>query len=183
MDSSISLTPLLTTGAITGTVSKSGKPVTKTQVFVMDGSIVLLSTPTDSNGGFSFEAVPEKSYVLKVNSFQANKPVTVTKQTTVDGSIDVGATGTITGTVTQPGFGGKTIRLSGATVAVTGTSLQTTTNSDGNFTLNLVPVGVQTLTGSNGSCYSMETKTVTVIAQGTVDADLSLSQFLSCVGS
>ena len=79
--------------------------------------------------------------------------------------IDI-TTGTVTGTVTNVGTGAT---LSNATVAVNGTSIRTTTNSDGNFTLSGVTPGPRTLAIS-ASGFTSTTRAVTVVAGTSISA-------------
>ena len=75
-------------------------------------------------------------------------------------------TGTVIGTVTNAGTG---TTLSNATVAVTGTSLRTTTNSAGEFGLDGVPEGSQTLSVSASGFFNT-TKVVPVVAGASISA-------------
>jgi protocatechuate 3,4-dioxygenase beta subunit len=77
--------------------------------------------------------------------------------------------GTIQGTVkdtnNQP--------IQGATVSVEGTSLQTTTNSQGYYQIANVPAGTRTVTASKTG-YNSQSKTVNVVAGQTITVDFQL---------
>ena len=168
----IALTPLPTTGAVTGTVTnaRAGTPLPDATVAVAGTS---LRTTTNSNGNFTLNGVPEGRQTLTVSAAgftSTTQAVTVVAGTSVSaGTIaltPLPTTGTVIGTVTNAGTGAT---LSNATVTVTGTSLRTTTNSDGNFTLPGVPQGRQTLTIS-ASGFTATTRDVTVAAGQSISA-------------
>jgi uncharacterized protein YfaP (DUF2135 family) len=82
-----------------------------------------------------------------------------------------GPPGTITGIVTNALTGQP---IAGATVQVDGTGASTTTGSDGRFVLNGVPSGDRNLRTS-ASGFVTETRTVTVVAGGSVDQSIALT--------
>ena len=81
------------------------------------------------------------------------------------------ATGTVTGTVDRAG--GRAWALSGVTVRVRGTSIQTTTRADGSFTLQRVPGGTQVVEFRHVG-YSAVDVEVTVAAGQTASANATM---------
>lgn len=82
-----------------------------------------------------------------------------------------GPPGTVTGIVTDALTG---LPISGATVRVDGSTVSATTGADGRFVLAGAPSGTRILrTSANG--FITETRTITVIANGTVDQSIALT--------
>jgi outer membrane receptor for ferrienterochelin and colicins len=81
-------------------------------------------------------------------------------------------TGSIKGRVSGAGSVGA---LAGATIRVNGTTLGTTSNTNGEFMLTNVPVGKRTISASFVGYTSVE-KTVDITAGGTIALDFSLEE-------
>ena len=82
-----------------------------------------------------------------------------------------GPPGTVTGIVTNALTGQP---IAGATVRVDNSTASTTTDSNGRFTLNNAPSGSQTLR-TTASGFVTETRTITIVAGGSLDQTISLS--------
>ena len=168
----IALTPLPTTGAVTGTVTNAGTgtPLPNATVAVTGTS---LRTTTNSDGNFTLNGVLQGRQTLAVSAsgFTATtRDVTVMARTSIStGTIalkPIDNTGTVTGTVTNAETGAPLFR---ATVAVNGTKLSIGTLDDGTFTLNGIPEGRRTLTIS-ASGFTATTRDVTVVARTSISA-------------
>jgi hypothetical protein len=157
------LTVVVTTEDLQSLTTKTvdiPQPARPEQVILVD-----LDVPVGPNRIFvvsGFDATRARIFQGQSN------PVTLTagQAASVDVILIDITTGTVTGTVTNVGTGAT---LSNATVAVNGTSIRTTTNSDGNFTLSGVTPGPRTLAIS-ASGFTSTTRAVTVVAGASVSA-------------
>jgi len=166
----IALKPFPITGRVTGTVTNAttNEPLNDASVAVTGTTN---STDTQPDGSFTLDGVLQGSQTLRVRKQgfnDATKTVTVVAGQSVSaGTIALtSTTGSITGTVINAD---TQAAIQGATVAVNGLSLSTTSNSDGSFTLDEVPQGSQTLRVSQQG-FNDATKAVTVIARTSISA-------------
>ncbi len=166
---SIELTPIPTTGSVTGTVTnqRTGIPVPGATVAV--GGI---SKSTLADGTFTLDGVPQGAQTITISASGftlTTRAVTVVAGTSVSaGSIalsPIPTTGSVTGTVTNA----TGVALRGATVAVLETKIEDTTDSEGKFTLNGVSQGQQTLFISAPG-FTSRSQDVTVVAESSVSA-------------
>ena len=132
-----------------------------------DDSIPIdLEVPVGSDRIFAVSAFDRLSGELRLQGQSTPTTLTAGQAAFVDVILIDITTGRVTGTVSNAGTGAP---LSNATVAVTGTDLSTTTNNTGDFTLNGLSPGSQTLTISQ-SGFNTATKAVTVVAGTSVSA-------------
>jgi len=166
------------TGTIQGTVKDTNnQPIQGVTVSVEGTS---LQATTNSQGYYQITDVPAGNKTVTAsksgyNSQSKTVNVLAGQTVTVDFQLQL-ATGTIQGTVkdtnNQP--------IEGATVSVEGTSLQTTTNSQGYYQITDVPAGTRTVTASKTG-YNSQSKTVNVLAGQTVTVDFQL-QLVTATG-
>jgi subtilisin family serine protease len=162
------------TGTLTGTVSaSSGGPIAGATVAV-DG--LGLSTTTNAGGQYTLANVPTGSRTVTASAASfatGSQTVTVNGGTTVTANFTLTplpTTGTLTGTVTSAAGG----IVSGATVAIQGTALSTTTNGAGQYTLTDIPQGQRTL-ATSATGYASTSQTVTITAGATTTANVVLT--------
>ena len=170
----IPLTPLPTASTGTGTVTVTNAGT----VAPLSGATVGgtgFSTTTDSNGNFTLTGLPPGPQTLTISRSgftPETKAVTVEAGKTLSaGTVAMTPLpnfGMITGTVINASTGAP---LFGATVGMGSTSLTTTTDINGNFTLAGVPSGPEELLSVTASGFSPATKGVTVVEGETVSAD------------
>ena len=128
----------ITIGTVIGTVTDAtGNKLAGATVSVNGTKI---STPTGSDGSFTLTQVPQGPQTLTVSASGFNSATTSVTvmggQTVSAGTITLTlGTGTVTGTVDGCCSELVLTPLVGATVSVNGTSISTTTGSDGSFTL------------------------------------------------
>jgi hypothetical protein len=157
--------PQSTYSTITGTVTSGGSALPGATVELLD---TLLTTTTNSSGTYTFSNVAGGTYTLSV--YLNGYAFSPTSSTVIlnGGLISVNFVGTassqtysISGTVANSGH----IALSGATVKLSGSgsSITTTTNSYGAYTLSGVSSGVYTLsvTASGLNIFNNQQVTVT----------------------
>jgi len=168
----IALTPLPTASTGTGTVTNAGTAAPLSGATIGGTGF---STTTDNNGNFTLTGLPPGPQTLTISRSgftPETKAVTVEAGKTLSaGTIamtPLPTFGMITGTVTNARTGAP---LSGATVGMGSTSLTTTTDINGNFTLAGVPSGPEELLSVTASGFSPATKGVTVVEGETVSAD------------
>jgi subtilisin family serine protease len=174
VSANFTLTPVATTGTVSGTVTSStGGPISGATVSIQGSA---LTTTTNASGQYSIANVPAGSQTVAASAatFQSGtQSVTVTAGQTVTANMTLTplpTTGSVSGTVTSSAGGA----VAGATVAVQGSALSTTTNGSGQYTLNNVPQGAQTLAiSANG--YVSTTQSVSVTAGSTATANVVLT--------
>ncbi|WP_379156280.1 carboxypeptidase regulatory-like domain-containing protein [Paenibacillus sp. sgz5001063] len=162
----ITLTPVQTTGSVTGVIYGPGNtPISGASV-----SIGGISDITDAQGHFTLSNIPPGSQTVTVSSVGYNNgtaDVTVTVGQSVSaGTITltpVQTTGSVTGGVYGPG----NTPISGASVSIGGIS--DVTDAQGQFTLSNIPPGSQTVTVSSVG-YNNGTAAVTVTVGQSVSA-------------
>jgi RHS repeat-associated protein len=164
-------------GALTGKVvsSASSAPIagaTVTAVPVATGPLATSSliATTDAAGSFSL-AVSAGSYIVTITqtgfgSRTLATPLVGPGFTFSLGTVPLDALGTITGHVVRAADGSP---VAGATVGVSGTLNQTTTDAAGAFTLTQ-PAGIVTLTVTAQGLAGFTTGPLTVPPGGTLDA-------------
>ncbi|WP_256762422.1 carboxypeptidase regulatory-like domain-containing protein [Cohnella sp. WQ 127256] len=168
----IVLTPVQTTGTVTGAVYGPGNsPINGASV-----SIGGISAVTGAQGQYTLINVPAGSQTITVtragyNNGTAN--VTVTAGQSVSASDIVLSAVQTTGSVTGAVYGPGNSPISGATVSIGGSSA--VTSAQGEYTLSNVLAGSQTINVSKVG-YNNGTANVTVIAGQSVSAsDIVLS--------
>ncbi len=129
-----------------------------TTTFLSDGTVTY-TPPTGFFGSDSFTYTISDGY-SGVDT--ATVSVTVTEAPVTCGDVS--------GTVRDASTGNV---LSGAVVAVAGTSLSATSDSGGDFSIACVPAGTQTL-ATSATGYTSRTDSVEVVAGSTVTASIAL---------
>jgi choice-of-anchor B domain-containing protein len=130
-----------------GTVADaSANPVSGAQVELVEAAA---STQTSATGSYALYAA-EGMYTLRVSAEgYYDHEETVTLQDccplTVDVTLDAKPTAPLSGTVSGEDGNKVLVALASATVELLGTSQQTVTDANGDYTLPLVPVGSYTL--------------------------------------
>jgi len=137
-----------------------------------------LDTETDSNGSYGFGILPAGTYTLELSKAGyitqsiAGIIITADSELVQDAELAVAvATGTVSGNVKQ-----TAINVMGATVSVTGFPLLTTTTDiNGNYTLNNVPAGNQVIVATLPPPSPMlpQTQNVTVVAGAEVNVSFN----------
>ncbi|MBI3696727.1 MAG: carboxypeptidase-like regulatory domain-containing protein [Acidobacteria bacterium] len=172
--------PSTTTGTVAGVVRNAGngQPISGATISVANTS---LTTSSKSDGTYTLNNVPSGSQTLNASSSgfvsaQVSVSVVAGQTLTQDISLSPATTGlgAVTGTVRNASNGQP---ISGATIAVAGTSLTTTSGSDGAYTLNNVPAGSRTLNASASGFISTQVA-VNVTAGQSLTQNLSLSPVL-----
>jgi len=171
-EADLSLTRIIVSGSITGTVTdaEDGSPVAGATV--SDGT---RTTTTDASGGYVIADVPPGTYeVVASKSGYENSSVTVTVLEGDTAVADLSLTwiivpGTIAGTVTDADDGS---RIAGATV--TDGTRTTTTDAAGEYAIADVAPGSYEVTASKEG-YESSSVMVTVLEGDTAVADLSLT--------
>jgi hypothetical protein len=181
---SIALTPIPTTGTVTGTVTNAGMgvPLPGATVAVLETEI---KKTTDSEGKFTLDGISQGRQTLFISApgfTSTSQDVTVVAGT----SIFIGVialtqipptTGTVRGSVinavTELGF-------PNATVVVTsfrgnGQNPMTVTNINGDFTLNDLPQGLQTIMISADGHASKRQEVKIVAGSSVTAATISLN--------
>lgn len=160
-------------GNIAGRVTASdGTPLPGATVSAAGKSAV-----TDTAGSYLIRRVQDGTQTVtasKIGYNASSVQVTVRSRETVTAP-------TITLQITPPSFGAITGRvtsaangaaIAGASVVISGTTLQRTTDSGGNYFFDRVPAGTQTLSAS-ASGYQTQTQTITVAGlDGSFLADI-----------
>jgi hypothetical protein len=166
VDSLANLTP----GTLTGTVTDraSGAPVPGASVSYSGGS-----TTTDAAGSYTLTDVLPGEKLVTVS---ASGYATVHKSREVIGGqtatldIPLDPPGTITGRVTNSDTGDP---IEGATILFDGGS--TTTNGSGDYTIDGIASGSQSLIASANGYNSSPAQVINVPANGSADADIALT--------
>uniref|UniRef100_A0A832MMH2 PEGA domain-containing protein n=1 Tax=Pseudothermotoga hypogea TaxID=57487 RepID=A0A832MMH2_9THEM len=160
-------------GSVRGTVKDSeNQPVQRATVVV---NTTNLRTETDPQGSYQISNVPAGEWTITASKngyTPESKLVYVEAGQTVTVNFTlapVTSTGTVRGTVRD----NNAKPIQDATVAVQGTELQTTTNSDGQYEITNVPAGQRTIIASK-SGYVSESKAVNVEAGQVVTVDFQL---------
>lgn len=165
-----------------GVVKEVASGANPTPPVIEDATVTVqelsVSTQSDSNGKYGFGILPAGTYTLvvsKVGYVTQNIPgIVITTDTPVIQNINLTpavATGTVTGKVQF-----TAMDVPGATVSVQGFPLLTaTTDPMGNYTINNVPAGAQTIVAQlpPPSGALPQTQGVTVTAGGTVTANFN----------
>jgi hypothetical protein len=167
----IALTPQAAPPAtLSGTVvnATGGLPLTGATVSLIGTSSV---ATTDGSGTFSIQAAPGIYDVLVTKSgwaTVATSPITLISNANVSaGSIAISSTaGTATGVVIDSA---TLVGVAGAVVSVSGTSLQATTDSGGNFSLTLSP-GSYSISAAKAGWYSPQVEAFSISASTSVSA-------------
>lgn len=158
----VSLQPKPGTVNVTVTGS-SNTPITNATV-TLDGA----SPSSTSSNVYTFNNVTEGSHNLSVSApgYQTSQQsIDVGPGATVNKTVALSALpGTISGTVTDSSTHAG---ISGATVAVNGTGLSTTTGAGGTYTISNVPAGNYTVSASASNYQSNSVSGVTVTSGGT----------------
>lgn len=166
----IALTPLPTTGSVTGTVSNASTraPIPSATVSVNGLS---LSTTTSTNGGFTLAGVPAGRQILTVSASGFSTSTTTSVQVVAGSSSSAGTialtplqTGSITGFVINADTQEP---LSERVIQVEGSAIIARTLTDGSFTLEGIPQGSQKVLFSITG-FQEVTRTVTVVAGKSV---------------
>jgi uncharacterized UPF0146 family protein len=161
------------TGSVKGVVKDSdSQPIEGARVVV---DTTNLQAITDSRGYYQLTSVPAGQRTLiasKSGYVSKSKVVNVGAGQTVTVDFKL-ASATSTGTVQGTVWDNNAQPIQDATVAVQGTELQTTTDSDGQYQITNVPAGQRTLIASK-SGYVSETKVVNVGAGQIVKVDFTL---------
>ena len=160
-------------GSVAGNVSADGGGgITNADVSTNTGQ----SANSDAFGDYMITGVPVGNHTVSVTAsgYQGqNAPATVAEgeSTIVDFTLSAapaGGVGTIKGTVYSGGS-----KLSGVTVQVLG-GTSSLSNKGGKYSIQNVPEGAQTVTASRAG-YMSQQKQATVIANGTVTVNFTLS--------
>ncbi len=164
------LVPL--TGTITGTVRNSvgSAPIASATVTAAG-----ISTTSSGTGSFTLSNVPAGPQTLSATASGFNAAsigVTVVAASTVNQDIPViPLTGTITGKIRNADNGDP---VPGVAISLNGTSLATTSDADGNYTLSNVPAGPQNLSITQTN-YIGTFPSVTVVGNETLLLNVSLT--------
>ncbi len=160
--------------SIMGTVTDAatGNPIAEVVVILTDTDVV---EQTDAQGNYLIPVLPAGVYSLKIykNGYALKdvSGVTVTEGaiTTVNATLQAGAeTGSVNGRVLRMGMG-----VSG-TVSIDGYPISAITDGSGNYTLNDVPSGNQSLRAfANDNPANQQTQPVTVPPDGNVTVDFN----------
>lgn len=170
-----SLTPVPTTGTISGTVrdSSNNQPISGATVAIDQTH----TTTTDAQGGYSLTAVPPGSYSVTASRSgyspvtHSGVSVTAGQTTTRDFSLTpVPTTGAISGTVRDATNANP---IAGATVTLDGGATRTTL-ADGSYSFANVAAGSHTLSAARNG-YVSDEKPASVTAGETTTVDFSLS--------
>jgi Carboxypeptidase regulatory-like domain len=171
----------VTTGTVRGTVrnASTNQPVAGATVTIVGTSI---SVTTASDGTYTLNNVPSGAQTLRVsaNGFTSrDTSISVTAgQTLTQDVLLTMSGGTGTGTVRGVVRNAQNANLiGGATISIVGTSISTTSASDGSFTLNNVPAGAQTLRAAATGFISADAP-ITVTGGQTTTQNISLSPTL-----
>ncbi|WP_158624971.1 carboxypeptidase regulatory-like domain-containing protein [Corallococcus terminator] len=133
------------------------------------------SVTTNASGSFQLTRLPPGDYSLQA-TLSPYETVNVSVKVALDDSRNTNFTmsllrGDVTGTVLLEEFAAGS--LDGTEVTLTGTSLRTTTQADGTFTLTGVPVGTYEVRASR-STHAEQRVSVTVVAKQSVSVSLQL---------
>ena len=170
--SSFSLTPIPTTGAVSGTVTSSAGGSAIPSATVTD-SVSNTSTTTDAQGSYTLSGLAAGGHSLTASASgfttSAAQPASVTAGQTTTG-ISFGltptpTTGAVSGTVTSSA-GGAAIPSATVTDSVSTTS--TTTDAQGSYTLSGLAAGSHTLTASASGFTTSQPQGATVTAGQTL---------------
>jgi hypothetical protein len=145
--------------AVTGRiVDVSGNPVADATVTDVTGGTTNAQTTTNANGEFSLSITGlDKARSLEVSKGSLITTTTVTQDKLANLSVTLIANArSISGTVKDAVFSDNA--LSDVTVKVNGTTISTTTDSQGNFNLRGVPFDRVTLEASGREGYSASTQ-------------------------
>jgi hypothetical protein len=152
---SANLTVASTVGVVSGVAidSSTSLPLSNVSVSVVDyNNDTVATTTTNSAGAYVVQDLNPGTYTFTftINSYQTlslTVPVTANVASTVNASLTPatsGIQGTVTGSISQSPIPGATLSLTGPA------SLNTTTDSGGNFSFTGIPAGVYTGTLSSG---------------------------------
>ena len=160
------------TGSIAGTVTDGADGIGGASVSTGTGQ----STTTAGDGSYTLSDVPTGSSTVTASAdgyVGASDTTTVVENLTslVSFTLALVPTGTITGTVTDAA---DSSLISGATVS-TDTGEETTTASDGTYTLTDVPTGERTVSVAARG-YGDASQVVTVTDGGTATASFALTE-------
>lgn len=160
-------------GTVTGTVMDASGNVVPSAAITLTSSSVFggsYQATADSNGKFSIAGVFVGSYVVTaqdtVNRLggQAKGNITSDGQS-VTSNISLGPAGTISGTVFQAD--GVTV-VAGAQVTVTPFGLTTTTDTNGNYEFDILPVGTYRVSVTNSATGDQGSASGTISSQDQI---------------
>lgn len=173
---------------IQGAVTSDGLPQPGANVTLTSGRFTA-STTANSSGYYVMTGVPEGLTVAAASLGNGFLTGTASETTSGDGNtftlnVSLRNSGTVTGQVLQAG-GTAPATTSAVTLTVGGTgggTLTTTTDSQGNFTFNLVPAGVATINVQVLGSIDQGTGSVVVPAGGTISTTITLNGIGSISG-
>jgi subtilisin family serine protease len=171
----LSLSQIIVTGSITGSVTDAKDGSVIVGATVSDGTRTAL---TDATGKYTINDVPQGSYQVvasKAGYQSSSLTVTVLAGNTVVANLSLSQIilpGSITGSVTDAKDGSPIV---GA--AVTDGTRAVLTDATGKYTINDVPAGSYQVVASKAG-YQSSSLTVTVLAGATAVANLSLNQII-----
>ncbi|HEY2031041.1 MAG TPA: carboxypeptidase regulatory-like domain-containing protein [Myxococcales bacterium] len=174
---------LSTSGKVVGNVTSGGVAVSNATVEAQGGQVATDATDTtDAAGHYDEGWLAIGTYTVTCSAPGLTTQTVTGVSVTTGGTTTVncalaGATGTISGTVTNVGSGAA---ISGATVTWTGGS--TTSDASGNYALTGLPAGTVTIT-ANATGYLARSYDVTVTSGGNTTQPVQLSTSGKLVGN
>jgi galactose oxidase-like protein/carboxypeptidase family protein/glyoxal oxidase-like protein/Kelch motif protein len=169
-------------GAISGHVSDvtSGNALSGATVSYSGGS-----TTTDASGNYTLNNVAAGSYTVTASLtgyLSRSQSVTVTSGATTTANFQLTTAGIVAGTVKNT----NGVALSGTTVTITGgniaTTLNLTTDANGNYNSGWIPIGNYTVTAAK-SGYVSQTQSATVSAGVTSTVNFALAASTTTAGA
>ena len=163
------------TGVVSGTITDQNGPINKAMV-VLEGTG--FSVRTDKDGTYTISGVPDPvTYTLTATKGPASQSIDrllVDGSTTGDVAIGGGvSTGSVSGTVTDAD---TAVAIEGAAVSVD-TGQNANTDSNGDYTINDVPIGERTVT-AEATGYQSQDSPATVNEGETATVDFALQPSL-----
>ena len=166
VDSNANLTPGTLSGQVTD--NNTSSPIEGATVSFAGGS-----TTTDASGNYTLANVSPGEVLVtisKIGYATVSRTQTIAGGSTTTLDVALDPPGTIIGKVTDSSSGDP---IAGATILYDGGS--TTTNGSGDYTIVGVPAGSQALIASADGYQSSSAQNVTVPANGSVTADITLT--------
>ena len=143
------------------------------------------SATTDASGNYTLSNVPAGTYTVTASLtgyLSRSQSVTVTSGTTTTANFQLATAGIIAGTVTNT----SGTAISGASVTITGgniaTTLNLTTDANGNYNSSWIPIGNYTVTAAM-SGFTSQTQSTTVTAGATSTVNFSLAATATTTGT
>lgn len=185
INNTVNITNLAAEGKITGRVTKSDgtTPIGGVLIIANDGSGLVRTGTTTSNGGYTINKLPAATYTVSAirsgYNFGVNEDNVVTSGNTTS-DVD------LTGTVSPSGILSGTVTLSGGTTGIEDVTVLANddtnpdyvryaiTNATGEYTIDKLPAGTYTISAFL-SGYKFDTNEDNVVTQGSTTSDVDLT--------